>query len=196
MANKLVNRILVTSLLCATSCATYRPMESDKKESDIVQEAAKHHLYDIVPRYSEQIKTFDVGHWIAWSLLGNEDDGIFGEDRRRPYSTNITTKTFLSWSARNPLHNFTFYTIGSADWDKHYNFDLVKINDENTSLFTQGKDNVPKGFALSVNDYKPFVSLQFPWSEKRRFSFYFGWRPEGCFGIKFRPFSKNKRAKK
>jgi hypothetical protein len=126
-------------------------------------------------------------------LLGNDDDGIFGEQQVVPYSTNISTKTFLRWSSRNPMHNCFFYTLGSAGWTNHHCLVLADIDSrEGPKLFSTGQGRISGrgrfGFRVAFHDYKPFISWNIPFTSRQRFEFYLGWRQRGNLGIKFKPF--------
>lgn len=200
----LVEILLMASL--ASGCASYkvntpdyvrpnfREYLTDYKNDSIRDEAKEHYLYKLVPLSSEQIKPYDLGHWITWNLFGNENNGIFGEDCKKPYSENINTWTFVKWTARNPASNFCKYTLGKRK-EEDNSFAILRLNDK--FLFMH-KDEEPcifsksaASFNFAVNHYKPFISFKFPVYPGRRFDFYFGWRPDNTFGIKLRPFTDN-----
>lgn len=144
--------------------------------------------YSHAPRYYKEIEPSDFKSKCSWALFGNEDDGIYGEDADfLPNDPNDDTKA-RKWWVRNPLHNFCFYVIGSAD----------KVNDEIT-LFRASQNGLsaftykPVGdtvFAdkasslfLGLHGKKPFFSLRIG-SRRRSFDFYLGWRERGNFGFK------------
>lgn len=166
---------------------------TDYHNDSIRNEAKEHFLYKIVPLSGEQIKPYDLGHWAMWSLLGNEKNGIFGEDCNKPYSENINTLTFLKWNMRNPLANFCNYVLGNRKKQERNGFAILRMNDhflfmkkdENPCIFTESAVS----FNLALNYYKPFLSFKFPVYPGRRFDFYLGWRPDNSFGMKLRPFS-------
>jgi hypothetical protein len=120
---------------------------------------------------------------MASDFLGNDEDGIFGE--AASYSTNIRVKTFSRWQLRNPLHNFDFYTIGSAGWKRHRHLSVVETSAAGTGFFTtRPAANVGQGkaaFQFTFNDYKPFVSFKIA-----RLEAYLGWRSGGNFGAALR----------
>ncbi|PWU11498.1 MAG: hypothetical protein C5B50_23220 [Verrucomicrobia bacterium] len=181
---------LFVSLLC--SCSTYKipstayGPQPDDPHCEIRQKAVRSSIYNYVPRKREQLRPLDI-RWLTWCLAGNEDDGIFGEYAgKKPYSTNINFKTYCSWSIfRNPIHNFTFYVIGTAAWKRHYNFSLLSFggNKKVRAASNAGKrEKHDNPFAdIGFNDFKPYVGFD-PWI----FDWYFGWRKDGSFEIKFR----------
>jgi hypothetical protein len=79
----------------------------------------------------------------------------------------------LTWSLRNPFHNFNFYVIGVAD---------RKFT--RSSRYPEVTSNPHGGWNFAVSKYKrlqlPFVSYR-----RGRLETYFGWRDRGNFGIKF-----------
>jgi len=180
-----------------TPTLSYLPKSQDDNTYELKKKALESKLYTCIPRHREQIKFYDLPHWMGWTLLGNEDDGIFGEDSNSPYSTNINFATFAKWQLRNPGHNLTSYIIGSAGRKKHSNFSVFDINDKNSRAFYNRADGAFSGerygFKLQFNDFKPFFSAHFPSSKNKEFQLYLGWRPEGRFGIKLRPAAKKKK---
>lgn len=198
--------ILLACALFATSCASYKvPSSAFFKEhtgehaarnANLEQRAAEHPFYDVIPRHRRQLRWYDAPHWLTWGLWGNDDDGIFGESQRVPYSTNIHAWTCVRWGTRNPLHNFSFYVIGSAHWKRHYNAVLFSASDEGVRAFARGKETVfdsNNAFKIAFNDFKPFISLQFSHFKNRRFQFYVGWRERGNLGFKLRPWARAQR---
>lgn len=199
------NILLATSIACSTGCASYKISTPDyvrpnfenyltDYENDMLRDKAKEHiLYKMIPLSSEQIKPYDVGHWITWNLFGNERNGIFGEDCGKPYSQEISFKTFLRWNIRNPASNFCSYTLGKREKTKRKSFAILRANekflfmqkDETPCIFSESKAS----FNLGLNFYKPFLAFKFPVYKDKRFDFYFGWRPDNTFGIKLRPFT-------
>jgi hypothetical protein len=192
---KLASIALTASL--SMGCASYKkPMSHyDPKPLDsnweIREKAVNNKIYNFVPYKSEQIKWYDIGHWITWSLAGNENDGIFGEWNKKPYTTNINFKGFCSWTSRNPMHNFTFYTIGSAGWKKHHSYNIFAIYKKGVQLFHDDtKEKSKTYFKIGLNDFKPWISLDLPYSRSNKTDFVLGWRPQGSFEIKARIKSK------
>ncbi|MBI2632492.1 hypothetical protein HYW75_05800 [Candidatus Pacearchaeota archaeon] len=203
---KAVKNNLSTSILILFSgCTTYRTqtqnyyLPRNDGYNSIRQEALENKLYNVIPRHREQVKLYDLPHWIPWALMGNDDNGIFGENSgKRPYKLEIGTKTFCSWTARNPMHNLFFYVppLGTAGLKKHHTFSLIKCDNMGLKLFSTQKGSVflegNNTFQLSFYDFKPFISFKLSYSKNRRFDFYAGGRPEGAFGFKFRPIKKRK----
>lgn len=200
--------ILLASFLCS-GCASYKintpdyihPKDYLIQREDIAQRrefAKEHYLYKIIPLSKDQLKWYDVPRRITYSLFGNEDDGIFGEYCKKPYSGDISTGTFLRWYIRNPAHNFCFYTIGFQEPNKKptkNSFAILRA-DEKFLLLRKDQDPCVMGktsasFNLSLNHYLPFLSFRFPVYPGKKFDFYFGWRPSGAFGMKLRPFSND-----
>lgn len=200
----LMSLLAASCLVFSSGCASYKVSTpnyirpnfqeylTDYHNDSLRDKAKEHFLYRIVPLSSEQIKPYDVGHWITWNLLGNENNGIFGEDCKRPYSQEINTLTFLRWQLRNPASNFCKYTLGKRTEERN-GFAILRVNDEflllqkddNPCIFSTAKASVN----LSFNHYKPFLAFKFPVFPNRRFDFYFGWRPDNTFGFKLRPFT-------
>lgn len=102
---------------------------------------ADHWLYRIIPENRQALSIKQPWKWVTWALLGNDDDGIFGEgpssgtkwrlrwggtaEKVNDFSPGkISFNRFLAWQLRNPLHNFTFYVIGFA-WVK--NIPLIQL---------------------------------------------------------------------
>ena len=194
---------LLALAVFVTSCASYKvPSASFTRTRsgehaahyDAVEHRAQEHaLYQVIPRHRSQVRWYDLPRWIHWGLLGNDDDGIFGESQPVPYSTNIHAGTFLRWSTRNPLHNFSFYVVGSAHWKRHYHAAMFSIADGRVRAFTRGEKKVfdsDNSFKIAFNDFKPFIALQFSHFKNRRFQFYVGWRERGNLGFKLRPWAK------
>ncbi|VVB80153.1 Uncharacterised protein [uncultured archaeon] len=200
----LLGLIAASCLAFSSGCASYKVSTPDyirpdfqeyltDYQNDSLRDKAKEHfLYRVVPLSSEQIKPYDVGHWITWNLFGNENNGIFGEDCKKPYSSNINTWTFLRWQARNPASNLCKYTLGKRTEERN-GFAILRANDKFLVLH---KDKDPcifsstkASFNLSLNHCKPFLAFKFPVFPNRRFDFYFGWRPDNTFGMKLRPFT-------
>jgi len=198
----------LASAVLTTSCASYKvPLSSFARERSgedaahytlVEERALEHPLYQVVPRHRSQVRWLDAPHWMSWGLLGNDDNGIFGESRSVPYSTNIHAGTFALWTARNPLHNFSFYVVGSAHWKHHYNAVLLSIADGRIRVFSKGEKAVfdrRNSFKIAFNDFKPFVSCQFSHFKGRLFQFYAGWRERGNLGFKLRPWAKREKGK-
>jgi hypothetical protein len=188
--------------MLATSCASYKvPSESFARKrsgehaahyAQVEKRALEHPFYRGIPRHRRQVRWYDLPRWIHWGLLGNDDNGIFGESQRIPYSTNIHTGTFICWSTRNPLHNFSFYVVGSAHWKRHYHAVLFSIAHGRVRAFARGERKVfdsDNSFKMAFNDFRPFIALQFSHFGNRRFQFYVGWRERGNLGFKFRPWA-------
>jgi len=204
--NKVLGLIVASVMLPLSGCLPYRQPTADfanlrspdpaDRYHDVRAEAAANPLYKIVPRNRKQIAWYDVPHWLSWALVGNEHDGIFGEDTNPPYTQTLNGKSFLAWQVRNPACNFCFFVIGSGDWKTHHSFTVLQADAVGTkglksephpSVFGKGQS----AFIFAFNDYKPYVSVKFPVWKDRHTDFYLGWRPEGHFGVKFRPVKSN-----
>jgi hypothetical protein len=153
---------------------------------EVRHKAAESPIYNYVPRKREQLRPLDL-RWISWCFVGNEDDGIFGEYAgKAPYSTNINFGTYCSWSIlRNPMHNWDFYVIGSADWKRHYDYSVLSLGGEKLartwSNSAKWDPHKQPFFDIGFNDFKPYFKLD-PWIS----DFYLGWRRNGSFEIKVR----------
>jgi hypothetical protein len=112
-----------------------------------------------------EIHFYDKLNPVWW--LANNDDPIppawyLPEDKCRE----------TKWRFRNPLHNFNFYVIGLADKTFH------------RSGRHPGRNSNPNGgwdFAVAR---KHIILLPFVSYERKRCSFYLGWRERGNFGAK------------
>jgi hypothetical protein len=192
--------LLFPVILFSLGCARYTyPTDSFLTEdSDFNRsEALSHSLYNIIPRHRSQIRWYDVGHWATWMLFGNDDDGIFGEDSKKPYKHDqpISFKKAVFWACRNPLHNFCFYTIGTA-YCTNSELAIIRLGD-GTFGFCEyspeaGRVFGGKGssFLLALHGWKPFISLRLAYCPHRSSQFYLGWRERGNFGVKFTPMKK------
>ncbi len=195
--------IVVLGLVILTGCLPYRQPTSrftntrtpatNPAEYAVRERASKQGLYVLIPRDRKQIAWYDLPHWLTWTFFGNEHDGIFGEDTQPPFTESPGMKSFLAWQLRNPACNFCFFVLGSGDWKTHHSYTVLQADakgvkgfktEPDPSVFGQGTSAV----IFSFNDYKPYLSFKFPVSKYHMTDFYFGWRPEGHFGIKFRPF--------
>lgn len=199
------------TIIVLNGCASYRiptkafSSNSDhfesicpKEDIDSPQQIASNHwLYDFIPRHRSQIKWYDLGHTLTWMFFGNDDDGIFGEGLHAHYYPEkpASLAKAVAWGSRNPLHNFCFYVIGSAERENS-EIDFLSI----TPWEIRGFDYKPQGntvfldecssLYLGLHGGKPFLSFRWVYSFKYRFDFYVGWRCRGNFGIKFIPFKK------
>jgi hypothetical protein len=181
------------------SCASYKiptqKFNPSQIKNDLQIQAHQHWLYKAVPRHRSMIQWYDVPHWTSWALFGNDDDGIFGEEPTAKYKTsrNIHFLRSLFWAARNPLHNFTFYVVGTA-YIENSTFTLLSLEKNNTHFLkfspkeSSALARTGTNFYLALHGWKPFISLRINYG--RQFSFYLGWRPRGNFGIKLLPFAK------
>ena len=77
------------------------------------------------------------------------------------------------WHLRNPCHNFDFYAIGIVDKP------FTRVG-----RFPAHISNPNNGWNWAVCRYRrlrlPFIDYK-----RNRFEFYFGWRANGAFGLKF-----------
>ena len=158
-----------------------------------------HWLYHYIPEHRNDLQPNDFGRRLMWMFLGNDDDGIFGE--KGPNSEgNLTCWQAATWQIRNPLHNFCFYVIGSADRTND-EWDLFKITPHGICFFhyhplakTVFADK-RSCFYCGLHGNKPFISLRIKYFADRQLDFYAGWRERGNFGLKFNPFKKSKSIK-
>ncbi len=87
----------------------------------------------------------------------------------QPESVNWPRWRKFHWWARNPFHNFCFYTIG--------------ISDHHRTFYGTAGWRAVEGWTFH---FTPTPTLKFPLpliSYKGKFDFYIGWRPYGSFGI-------------
>lgn len=164
-----------------------------------VELARSHWLYRIVPRHRTQIRWYDLGHWTSWSLFGNDDDGIFGEEPTADFRkcSPPSVGKALAWAYRNPTHNFCFYVIGSAG-RVNDEFTLLRLTPHYQEAFVY-RPQATTVFAgkrsslyLALHGGKPFLSSRIVWSNTREGRFYIGWREKGNFGVRFNPFARRK----
>lgn len=162
--------------------------------------AARHPLYAIIPRHRSQIRWYDVGHWTTWMLFGNDEAGLFGEDNPVPFLIDhpVSYSKAVRWSVRNPLHNLTFYVLGSA-YVQNSRVTLVEISNEGICTF-QYMPAAPckfirerQGFLIALHGWKPFICLKVTYSDFHEGMSYIGWRDRGNLGVKFVPWTRTKR---
>jgi len=192
----------VLSLLCG--CAPYRMSTEDyivQRGSVSVSEeelcAGRHWLYWMIPRHRCQIRWYDAGHWCSWMLLGNDDDGIFGESslKKHRWSTEYNVQRAFFWTLRNPLHNFCYYVIGEAHRN-HGQLTLLSLNTKKCGVFKyrskadMGDLENNTGMLMAFHGWKPFFALRMYLSPRYRCDFYVGWRERGNFGFKCQPLKK------
>lgn len=213
MHGKLFLRCVLFCLAAAlnTSCCPYKiptdyfkqfPPRNDRGCSEEAIEnkriALDHPIYSIVPRHRCQIRWYDLGHWCAWILLGNEEDGVFGEEVGYQLGRPVSMGKYCSFGCRNPLHNFTSYVIGSKD-RAHSAFIILQLAHGKVKFLCYepiAKTVFPchsTCFYVALHGWKPFVSFRCQYSRSYRSDFYAGWRCNGGFGLKVRPISKMKR---
>lgn len=196
--------LLLTAL---TGCFPYKiscqqAANLTEAASPLKNEALHHSLYCLIPRHRCQLHWYDVGHLCSWVLVGNDDDGIFGEEPTAEYrpKEKASLKKALLWTCRNPLHNFCFYVIGSAN-RQNSALTLLKINErgfcalhyEPIAKHVFASKNY--GFLFALHGGKPFLSLRLSYSKNFCGEFYLGWRERGNFGIKLHPFKRKKAAR-
>lgn len=208
---------LPLSALLFNSCAPYRYATTDYEKQPVFEqtfgespntnlstetlrkEAYTHPLYKFIPIHRSQIYWFDAPRWILWALFGNDLSGIFGESPKGYYATNdkIGTKRALKFFTRNPLHNFTFYIIGTAHHPPKKELALLSYDSEKVHILKTSSPSRtvfagPKtSFFIGFHGFLPYISLRL--CHKGQTDFYFGWREKGNFGIKFIPFKKTKK---
>ena len=184
-----------------SSCIAYKiPTDSFTNPSDPIQsKALSHPLYQIIPRHRCQIQWYDLPHWTTWMLLGNDDDGIFGEEPTAHYHPEQPPTICKSacWNLRNPLHNFFFYAVGSAH-RCNSELTLLRLSRPCTEMLCYRSHastvfaDKDTSFYLALHGGKPFFSMRLTYSRSRQFDLYFGWRERGNFGMKFLPCAKRK----
>ncbi len=194
-AKSLLFRLVLTSIIILFSgCASYKI-----PPSELCETTSEHWLYDVIPRHRSQIAWYDAGHWIAWSLLGNDDDGIFGEGPHANYKPEepASVAKALKWEGRNPLHNFCFYLIGSAH-RTNSEYTLLEVTPCHLKVGRYSpvaKTVFPTKnscFYFGLHGGKPFLSFRLRWTRNKSTDFYFGWRERGNFGIKCVPIATKK----
>jgi hypothetical protein len=182
-----------------SSCLPYRYTKeeylSNKEHTPTTEECqlVDHWLYQAIPPHRSLIRWYDLPHWLTWTLLGNDDDGLFGEGPCANYRSDLAAgQRALRWTLRNPFHNLTFYALGSAG-SRNSQFTLLSLSGEGIQ-FLQYKKEADTVFAsnntslyLAFHGWKPFGSFRFRYSPTRSFDTYLGWRERGNLGAKFRP---------
>lgn len=182
-------------LLFLWGCAPYKVPTTEVASPATIDA----HLYKIIPRHRCQIEWYDFGHWTTWTLFGNDDGGIFGEDDPSPYCPEYPYGggKAVSWWLRNPLHNFCYYVIGNATRNNS-ELALLALSPKGIEFFryTPAGYRVfahrKGGLLIALHGGKPLISLKIPYGPAYRGEFYIGWRYRGNFGIKFRPWTRNK----
>ena len=88
----------------------------------------------------------------------------------------------LRWWLRNPLHNFTHYVIGWVDTYASIH-EMVFVS---RYVYVKGGSPVRERRVFRAGSW----SFTFPWPyikyESPNFTFYFGWRKSGAFGVAFK----------
>ncbi len=209
---KIFHLLLLLGPIAFSSCASYKyptqcyyvqaQISLSEEESvlyhDYQDKALCHWLYNFVPRHRTQIRSYDLGHWLAWAFWGNDDQGVFSEAHLPLFNPcqDIGVKKALAWMLRNPLHNFCYYVIGSAHVQND-EFTVLKINWKEVTCFQYCPvaHTVFAGrytsFYFGFHNWKPLVSLRISYGLKWKSDFYIGWRDRGNFGLKFLPLTKN-----
>ena len=131
-------------------------------------------------------------------LFGNDDDGIFGEEPTAKYhiSKPNTVGKAAGWAFRNPLHNFCFYVIGTANC-VNSEFTILQMTPghfcalcyrkEACTVFPGSGTGFFLGFAWLEAIYFSAVGI---WIGAKS-EFYLGWRCRGNFGVKCIPYTKH-----
>lgn len=186
---------ILFSLFFLSGCMSYKKCphhfiseHPTPKETSTEHKTLSHPIYRIVPRHRSQIYWYDLPHWTTWMLFGNDNDGIFGESQKHPYCP--TQKNNLGkairWWIRNPLHNFTFYTIGNGDKPNNefiflrFNrneFEFMRYHRKSRYNFGGKKGS----FLLALHGGLPFIAFRLP--NPLKVEGYFGWRKGGHFGM-------------
>lgn len=155
-----------------------------------------HWLYDYIPENRAAIGEREGARQLAWALLGNDDDGIFGEKDPKFKGAPCCLQA-LNWQLRNPLHNFCFYVIGTA-YKENDELDILKITGKGVCVLHYhaiAKTIFPDEnscFYLGLHGGKPFMSLRIRYTASRQLDLYAGWRERGNFGLKCSPGAKPK----
>ena len=110
----------------------------------------------------------NIFKWIKWAFFENDEDGPCGPDRIMGEGP-CDWKRKLKWWVRNPAHNFTHHVMGLYGKD-FYSIEKWRKNNWSYTLRSYQGKKYP---------YLKYEGL---------FTFYFGWRNSGAFGVAFRPF--------
>jgi hypothetical protein len=200
--------LVIFICLLLTSCASYKIptaalMDTKRQHLGNISTSGSfspsqvHPLYRVIPKHRSQIQWYDLAHWATWMFFGNDDDGIFGEEKKTPYrlQESPSLSKAIKWACRNPLHNFCFYVIGNAHCINS-EFAILKLNRRKICFCTYRSTPEPHFekpfFFLGFHGWKPFIAVHVYYNQKYRGQFYLGWRERGNFGIKFLPFVKRK----
>lgn len=191
-------QLFLLLLTCSLfGCAHYKiPTSTFPRQN----ESSQHWLYTVVPRHRTQIQWYDFGHWCTWAILGNDDDGIFGEAKKSNYGYNkpIGVLRAIKWTARNPFHNFCFYVIGDA-YRQNDEYVIAKFSPEGTEAFRHYEKaktvfcSKNSSFFFCFHGCKPFISFRVRINKEKTCEFYLGWRERGNFGVKFAPYTNAKK---
>ena len=185
---------LITPILI-TGCAPYKCVYFDPDHSECSALNSCAPLYRMIPRHRCQLHWYDAGHWLSWCLAGNDDHGIFGEAHDPPFCEGEPNNfgKFLKWQVRNPLHNLTFYVVGSA-YRCNSRLTLLSLAPEHSEVLCYHpcacyEDAFPSPnscFFLGLHGGKPFVALRLRYSACKKSDFYLGWRSRGTLGVKLK----------
>lgn len=109
-----------------------------------------------------------------WLILGNEDDGYWGDDHWRAGRPK-TLRLALIWWMRNPCHNLTWYGIGVADRERLMTGRWAPcVHKPGGGLLVSCTWVALAGWWLPL----PFISYIGLHAKT-----YAGWRPSGAFGL-------------
>ncbi|MEC7838978.1 MAG: hypothetical protein VX777_02940 [Chlamydiota bacterium] len=181
--------LLTFTQILFSSCTPYKKPIKKFNHYNCKQD---HPLYNLIPKHRCQIRWYDIPHWIAWAIFGNDDDGIFGEGSKAHYKPQFPASYHkaIQWFFRNPFHNFTFYIIGSA-YRTNSEIDILRMT---SKKIESGKYRYPaqfnfaskrnSGLYIALHGGKPYISLRIFHCPHRKSDFYIGWRSRGNFGIK------------
>lgn len=149
---------------------------------------SNHWLYRFIPEHRASIRWYECGKWPLWMLFGNDDDGLFGERSgvEGYHACSSSLSQALRWWLRNPLHNFCFYVIGTADY----------CNSRWIILHWHRKQEPNSRLLIALHGGKPFFSVRWAYNTKRKGEVYIGWRERGNFGIKCHLYAKIKKCDK
>lgn len=154
--------------------------------------ASSHWLYHYIPKSYKALSFWHLGPWTLWLLFGNNDDGIFGEGPHALWEEEHEPSLYkaIKWTIRNPLHNYTFYILGSAYCSANEfvlyaaqegGINYFEYREEGKTVFSHQKSALFLGF----HGYKPFISFRYTLESGRRVECFSGFRERGNFGLKF-----------
>lgn len=103
-----------------------------------------------------------------WALFGNDEDGYYGSGTSWNPDGEETILRAIKWWIRNPAHNFTHHVIGIYGKD---------FTSEEVYSKVPGWTKMQRHLDGKTYPY---------WKYYNKWTFYFGWRQSGAFGMAFR----------